>query len=259
MKVEVRTMLKIAKTEFHKLKRYSVIWIGVATMLTVVLLTRFMATASDGAVHTLEYFSNNVIWNNFSLIFPATITLIAGYIIERERVDDTLKNILTIPIPFRKLLAGKLIAVGGLAIILAAIEFVFTMIVFFISHFPGFSFAGMLLVLVKMIGMNLFVYVAVLPIIIFTGQRAGSFMAGVGFSFFYGFVGTFASGHGLGNIYPITAGLGLINYQSGETAAYNIFLSVGILLVMFAISNGMVLFAENKMPVAKEKSKIKKR
>ena len=70
-------MLKIAKTEFYKLKRYSVVWIGVATMLTVVLLTRFMATASDGAVHTLEYFSNSVIWNNFSLIFPATITLIA--------------------------------------------------------------------------------------------------------------------------------------------------------------------------------------
>lgn len=64
-------MLKIAKTEFYKLKRYSVVWIGVATMLTVVLLTRFMATASDGAVHTLEYFSNSVIWNNFSLIFPA--------------------------------------------------------------------------------------------------------------------------------------------------------------------------------------------
>lgn len=250
-------MLKIVKTEFHKLKRYPVIWIGVATMLTVVLLTRFMATASDGAVHTLEYFSNNVIWNNFSLIFPATITLIAGYIIERERVDDTLKNILTIPIPFRKLLAGKLIAACGLAIILAAIEFVFTMIVFFISHFPGFSFAGMLLVLVKMIGMNLFVYVAVLPIIIFTGQRAGSFMAGVGFSFFYGFAGTFASGHGLGNIYPVTAGLGLINYQSGETAAYNIFLSAGILLVMFAISNTMVLFAENKMPVAKANQRLK--
>ena len=176
-------MLKIAKTEFYKLKRYSVVWIGVATMLTVVLLTRFMATASDGAVHTLEYFSNSVIWNNFSLIFPATITLIAGYIIERERVDDTLKNIMTIPIPFRKLLAGKLIAVGGLAIILAAIEFVFTMIVFFISRFPGFSFAGMILALVRMIGMNLFVYVAVLPIIVFTGQHAGSFMAGVGFSF----------------------------------------------------------------------------
>ena len=63
---------------WQRIDGYSVVWIGVATMLTVVLLTRFMATASDGAVHTLEYFSNSVIWNNFSLIFPATITLIAG-------------------------------------------------------------------------------------------------------------------------------------------------------------------------------------
>ena len=251
-------MIRIAKTEVSKLKRYSVVWIGVATMLTVVLLTRFMATASDGAVHTLENFSNSVIWNNFSLIFPATITMIAGYIIERERVDDTLKNILTIPITFRKLLAGKLIAVGGLSILLAVIKFVFTMTVFFISRFPGFSFAGMMVALFKMIGMNLFVYVAVLPIIIFTGQRAGSFMAGVGFSFFYGFIGTFASGHGLGNIYPITAGLSLINYQNGEITAYNKVLSTGILFLMFAVSNVMVLFSKNKVPTVKANKKVKK-
>lgn len=198
-------MLKIAKTEVSKLKRYSVIWIGVATMLTVVLLTRFMATAEDGAVHTLENFSDSVIWNNFSLIFPATIT----------------------------------------------------MTVFFISRFPGFSFAGMMAALFKMIGMNLFVYVAVLPIIIFTGQRAGSFMAGVGFSFFYGFVGTFASGHGLGNIYPITAGLSLINYQNGEITAYNKVLSTGILFLMFTVSNVMVLFSKNKVPTAKANKKVK--
>ena len=62
-------MLRVAKTEFYKLKRYSVIWIGVATMLTVVLLSRLMAVATDGTVHTLEQFSGTVIWNNFSLIF----------------------------------------------------------------------------------------------------------------------------------------------------------------------------------------------
>ena len=56
MKVEVKVMLKIAKTEFYKLKRYSVVWIGVATMLTVVLLTRFMATASDGRFIPLNIF-----------------------------------------------------------------------------------------------------------------------------------------------------------------------------------------------------------
>lgn len=177
-------MIRIAKTEVSKLKRYSVVWIGVATMLTVVLLTRFMATASDGAVHTLENISNSVIWNNFSLIFPATITMIAGYIIERERVDDTLKNILIIPITFRKLLAGKLIAVGGLSILLAVIEFVFTMTVFFISRFPGFSFAGMMV-------------------------------------------------------------------------ACNKVLSIGILFLMFAVSNVMILLAKNKVPTVKANKKVK--
>lgn len=84
----------------------------------------------------------------------------------------------------------------------------------------------------------------------------GSFMAGVGFSFFYGFVGTFASGHGLGNIYPITAGLSLINYQNGEITAYNKVLSTGILFLMFAASNVMVLFSKNKVPTAKANKKV---
>lgn len=121
----------------------------------LVLLSRFMATASDGVSHTLINFSSSVIWNNLVLIYPATITLIAGYIIDRERTDDTLKNILTIPVSFRKMLIGKLITVGCMAIALSAIEFVFTIIVFFASGFPGFSASGAVQVLLQMIGINL--------------------------------------------------------------------------------------------------------
>lgn len=206
-------MVNIIKTEFYKMKRYSVIWIGVATMLTVVLLSRFMATASDGASHTLINFSSSVIWNNLVLIYPATITLIAGYIIDRERTDDTLKNILTIPVSFRKMLIGKLIAVGCMAIALSVIEFVFTIMVFFASSFPGFSVGVAVNVLLQMIGINLISYIAVMPIITFTAQRSGSFMPGVGFALFYGFVGMMASGHGLRDLYPITAGLTLLLCQ----------------------------------------------
>lgn len=50
----MKNIVKIVKTEFYKIKRYSVLWIGVATMAIVVLLSRFMATASDGVVHTLS-------------------------------------------------------------------------------------------------------------------------------------------------------------------------------------------------------------
>lgn len=252
-------MMKIVKTELMKLQRYSVVWIGVAAMLSVVLLTRFMATASDGTVHTLENFSNNVIWNNYSIMFPAAITLIAGYIIDRERTDDTLKNLLTVPVSFQKLLAGKLLAVGLLSILLALVEFVLTMVVFFMSRYPGFSVVGMLRVLLQMAGMNVCVYIAVLPIIVLTAQRSGSFMAGVGFAFFYGFIGTFASGHGLGEIYPITAGLGLIGYQNGDAGEeYHVVLSAGVLLLMLLIAAVLVLTSRNREPAVQKPTQNKK-
>lgn len=252
-------MIRIVKTEFWKLKRFSVMWIGVAAMLSVVLLSRFMAIASDGVTHTLENFSNTVIWNNFSLIFPATITLIAGYIMERERTDDTLKNIAAIPVSFRRLLAVKMVTVGVLSIFLAVVEFVFTLIVFFISRYPGFTVSGAIHSLVQMIGMNLCVYIAVMPIIVYTSQRAGSFMAGVGFSFFYGFVAIFASGHGLTNLYPIAAGLGLVNYQADGGSAYNKSLCFAVILLMLLVSAVLIAFARDRIRLQKSTEKQKHR
>ena len=244
-------MVSIIKSEFSKMKRYSVIWIGVATMFTVVLLARFMATASDGATHTLMNFSSSVIWNNLVLIYPATIALIAGYIIDRERTDDTLKNILTIPVSFRKMLIGKLIAVGCMAAALSVIEFLFTLIVFFASGFPGFSIGGMIQVLFQMIGINMISYIAVMPVIAFTAQRSGSF------AFFYGFVGMMASGHGLRDLYPITAGLTVIGYQDGSSdPTGNILLSVASILFILAVTFIIVFTAKNReVTTAKKKKK----
>lgn len=243
-------MFGLVKTEFWKLKRYSVIWIGIAATLSVVLLTRFMATAADGVVHTFTNFSADVIWNNFTLIYPATITLIAGNIIERERTDDTMKNLLSLPVSFRRLLVGKLFASGLLAVLLAVIEFAFTLGVSFISRFPGFSAGGAVQSLIQMIGMNLCVYIAVLPIITFTGQRAGTFMTGVVSAFFYGFVGAFATGHRLNNIYPITVGLGLIGYQDGEGIAYNVSLNFMVIFIMMVITGIIVWTAKNREMVS---------
>ncbi len=241
-------MLKLVKTELWKLKRYSVIWIGVAATLSVVLLTWFMTVAADGSEHTLKNLSNNVIWNNFTLIYPATITLIAGYTMERERTDDTLKNLMSLPISFRRLLVGKLLTSGLIAVLLALIEFVFTLGVFFISGYPGFSPSIAVRSLIQMIGMNLCVYVVVLPIIIFTGQREGTFMAGVAFAFFYGFVGTFASGHGLTSLYPISAGLGLINYQGdGAVGIINKSVCLIVILLMAVFSAIMIFHSHDRV------------
>ena len=246
-------MIRLIQSEIWKLKRYSVIWIGIATMLSVVLLTCFMEIGTPGTP-TFSSFSDNVIWNNFSLIFPATIVLIAGYIIERERTDDTLKNLAAIPVSFRRLLVGKIIVCGMIAVFLAIVEFLFTAIISFILSYDGFTFFIMIKALLQMGGMNCLLFLAVLPIIIFTGQRAGAFMSGVAFAFFYGFIGTFASGHGLTSLYPITIGLGFINYQNGNgTGIYNLPLCFTVLLILVVIIVIMLFLAHDRAKIQKVK------
>ena len=81
----------------------------------------------------------------------------------------------------------------------------------------------------------------------------------MGFAFFYGFIGTFASGHNLGEIYPITAGLGLIGFQNGgEGEEYHVVLSAGVLLLMLLIAVFLVLTSRNREPAIQKPVQNKK-
>lgn len=84
-------MVTIIKTEFVKLKRYFIIWIGVSLMLLTVLLTLFTTMADDGMVWDFQFLFEQVVKNFVTMIFPMCITLISGYMISREYTDDTLK------------------------------------------------------------------------------------------------------------------------------------------------------------------------
>ena len=86
-------MVRIVKTEFYKLKRYHILWAGVALMLLSVLLTLFTSMANDGSVWGFCLPHRTGYQKHMSMIFPMCISLIAGYMISREQTDDTLKNI----------------------------------------------------------------------------------------------------------------------------------------------------------------------
>ena len=172
-------MRTIVKTELLKLKRYHIIWAGIALMLLSVLLTLFTSMANDGSVWDFRYLIEQVIKNNMSMIFPMCIALIAGYIISREEKDDVLKNIITIPISFKKLLVGKLIVCAMLSILFGLICTIFTLIAECIVGFPGFTVNLVIQGLVQITLENLFLYLAVLPIIVITSRLSGGFMIGV--------------------------------------------------------------------------------
>lgn len=252
-------MIRIIKTEFYKLKRYHILWAGVALMMLSVLLTLFTSMANDGSVWDFAYLTEQVIKNNMSMIFPMCISLIAGYMISREQTDDTLKNILTVPVSFKRLLTGKLIVCGVLSIVFGLICSLFTVIAELIVGFPGFHFSLILQAVLQITAVNFFLYLAVLPIIIITSRKSSSFLIGVIVAFVYGYGGMFAAGNmTLANIYPITASLGMIHYRSYDAAVrWNTVTCMVSLVIVVAISAVLILCMKEKEP-KQVKKKAKK-
>ena len=158
-------MVTIIKTEFMKLKRYFIVWIGVSLMLLTVLLTLFTTMADDGMVWDYQFLFEQVVKHFVTMIFPMCITLISGYMISREYTDDTLKNIETLPISFRKLLAGKLIVSAILSLFLGIVCFVFTVIANFIMGYDGFALIPALTGLVQMALLGFFLYLTMLGVL----------------------------------------------------------------------------------------------
>ena len=76
-------MRNIIKTEFLKLKRYSVIKAGIIMTTLSPLLSLFYSTANGGQTWTFDYFMLHVLISKCTLFFRFFIALFAGYIITR--------------------------------------------------------------------------------------------------------------------------------------------------------------------------------
>lgn len=135
----------------------------------------------------------------------------------------------------------------------------FTIIAELIVGFPGFHFSLILQAVLQITAANFFLYLAVLPIIIITSRKSGSFLIGVIVAFVYGYGGMFAAGNmTLANIYPITASLGMIHYRSYDAAvSWNLVTCTVSLAIVVAISAGLILCMKEKEP-KQVKKKAKK-
>ena len=84
-------MLKYITTEFQKLKRYSIIlvgMIGVACSPVISLVSQNIMSDDAKAVlnYTFPDLLNSTIWNNMTIFFPMILALIGGYMINSVSV-----------------------------------------------------------------------------------------------------------------------------------------------------------------------------
>lgn len=212
-------MFILLRTEIQKIKRYRVLYAGVLLMFLSVVITLITSTAKDGAVWDFQMLYEQVIQHNMTTIFPMTITLIIGFIINREIRDDTLKNLITVPVKYSKILGSKILLGCLLSLIYGVSSWFFTLLVYKLSSFDGLTLELFFKSFWQITLFNLLLYIGITPLIAITAKAGISHLISVIFAFVFGYSSMFVSGNKLLlNIYPLTAGLSIIGYRSHNSA-----------------------------------------
>ncbi len=213
-------MFVIIKTEFQKIKRYHILLIGLIGMFCSPLLQLFSQMALNEELRNTNFhfalLTEAVIWGNTQIFMPVLFTLTGGYLINREYTDDTLKNILTVPVSFRRFLAGKLTAIGLLSVLFGIYSLFITLIVSIFARLPGINASDFLRGMLQVVPLSVLVYIIVLPVIILCSRKPGQFMTGSVISFIAGYCVLFFKQGLLRNIYPFSAALTIIGFDSSS-------------------------------------------
>lgn len=239
-------MLCILKTELQKLRRYQILLIGIVGMVCSPLLQLFsqMAVAEEFKHPDFDFAAlvENTVWGNATVFLPVLVTLIGGYLIDREYTDDTLKNLLTVPLSFRRLLLGKLLVIGLLSVLFSAFSLLVTLAVSVLAGLPRIGLAPFLHGLGQMAGLAVGVCIVVSPLLALCSRRRGAFLSGSVLAFIAGYCCMFFKKGVLRSLYPFSAVLTLIGFDTadyaGTTEAASLPLacaSVGAMLLLTAL------------------------
>lgn len=215
-------MLTMIRCEFAKLRRNGVLWIllcGAAFPVFMTAVQSSITQTADGSPSSFSRFCDATVWNDFSVAFPLVIVLVGGMLADREYVDDTLKNVLTVPVSSRRLAAAKLIATGLLSVLLGITNLVLACAGALPLHLDGMSLAAVTSAALQVCATALCEFVAVSPLIAWAARKRGRYFAAAGIAFVYGFVGIFVVGRHATDAYPISAALRLAGYGGLEAGS----------------------------------------
>ncbi len=253
----------MVKTEFDKLKRLHILVIGFIGMTFPPILSVFTQAVitEEGKVQNFDFAAlmSSSIWNNVTIFMPVVFTLTGGYLINREYTDNTLKNILTVPLSFRRLLYGKLLTMAIISILFGLYSFIVTLLIALFSGISGLHTENLFIGALQLIGISFLTYISILPIIAFTSRKKGFYMSGVIVSFLFGYCSMFIKDVTLRSLYPILSGLTVMRFDTGAfmntSASGNVTLSILSLTAMLLLSITIVSLLEPPHDCIKEKNK----
>lgn len=263
-------MLNSIITEFQKLKRYSIILIGIIGVACSPIISIIMQNImSDDAKSILNYtfpdLLNSTIWNNMTIFFPMILALIGGYMMNREYTDDTLKNLLTVPVSFPKLMAGKLITLCILSVLFGLFSALVTFIVGLIACQENMTFSIIFTGTLQITAMALSTCIGEMPLIVYCGRTRDAFKGGAIAAFLLGYISIYFKNPLIRNLYPLSAGLGVVGFD-GEgfvtdiagaySSSQNSLLGLLVIIAMIILSV-IILYIPRKETTSNVASKKK--
>lgn len=203
----MRSLANLFITEVLKLKRSKLFLVSFLGAMVVPIMMFFMFTSMrarnpENIISFEDYFKQT---DMFILLLIGTLLfgLLTTFIFNREYQEETLKNLLTIPIGRRSLIISKLMMVLMVILTLMIFSFMVTLILGFIGHFEGLTGE----VLFKWIKIYLFSGILLFmltPSVIFITLLFKNYIATIGFTIVVSVVGIIVLQSEYVMIYPWT-------------------------------------------------------
>ncbi|HJC25708.1 MAG TPA: ABC transporter permease [Candidatus Eisenbergiella merdavium] len=213
-------MSDIIKSEWLKLKRCQILLVGIVALAlcpvaqygTQLIVNPEIRDPDYDLIHLFA----NVIWGNTQVFLPLSLVMIGGWLIDRENSGDTMKNLLTVPVPYPRLLGSKLAVTGALALLFGIYSVLVTLLTGALAGLPGFVPAAILRLGFQTVAAAFATFLACMPMILIFGQLRGAYLGGSILTFFLGYCILFFKSGFLLSAYPFSAALVLSGFDMEE-------------------------------------------
>ena len=260
-------MWKMIQTEWWKLRRCQILLVGIVALALCPVVqygTQLIVNPEirDPNYDMLHLFSS-VVWGNTQVFLPISLVMIGGWLIDRENTHDTMKNLLTVPVSYPKLLGGKLAVTGLLSLLFGLYSVAVTVLTGTRAGLPGLTLGVILQQGGQVVAASLTTFLVCMPMILIFGQMRGAYLGGSLLTFFLGYCILFFKSGFLLSAYPFSAALILAGFDmqeyNGATQAPSVLLAVaGIAAVLVLTMAILLLSRPSKKAGNNKKKKVKK-
>ena len=259
-------MGSILKGERRKLRRCQILLVGIVALALCPVVqygTQLIVNPEirDPNYNFVSLFAN-VIWGNTQIFLPISLVMIGGWLIDRENTNDTMKNLLAVPVSYPKLLGGKLIVTIFLSLLFGIYSVAVTVLTGTLAGLDGLSAAVLLRQGVQVVAAAFNTCLVCMPIILIFGQMRGAYLGGSLLTFFLGYCILFFKSGFLLSAYPFSAALILAGFDmqayNGATQSPSILLALAGIAAALILTMVILLLSHPSSKAGNRKKKAKK-